>query len=92
MVIIDDYYNDIANGDGNMKTMTVTSFKSHALQVLGSVASRKERVVVTKRGKPLAEVVPYTNDVPKPGRLADALVFEKDILSPMGEDMWDAST
>ena len=73
-----------------MKTMAITEFKSHALQVLGAVATRKERVVVTKRGKPLAEVVPYTDANPKPGCLADALVFEKDIVSPLGEKMWNA--
>ena len=73
-----------------MKTMAITDFKSHALQVLGDVAIRKEAVIVTKRGKPLVVVVPYTEASPAPGRLADALVFEKDIVSPLGEDMWDA--
>lgn len=73
-----------------MKTMAITDFKAHALQVLGDVAARKEKVVVTKRGKPLAEVVPYTEAQSTPGRLAEALVFEKDIVTPLGEDMWDA--
>jgi hypothetical protein len=27
---------------------------------------------------------------PKPGKLANYLVFEKDIVSPLGEEMWDA--
>lgn len=73
-----------------MKTMAITDFKSHALQVLGDVATRKERVVVTKRGKPLAEVLPYTEEKPIAGHLAEALIFEKDIVSPLGEHMWDA--
>ena len=73
-----------------MKTMAITDFKAHALQVLGEVATHKEKVLVTKRGKPLAEVVPYTEAKPAAGRLADALVFEKDIVSPLGEGMWDA--
>ncbi len=64
-----------------MKTMAITEFKSHALQVLGNVAARKERVVVTKRGKPLAEVIPYTEEKPVAGLLAETLVFEKDIVS-----------
>ena len=37
-----------------MKTMAITDFKMHALQVLGEVAETREPVVVTKRGKPLA--------------------------------------
>ncbi|MBT3378768.1 MAG: type II toxin-antitoxin system Phd/YefM family antitoxin [Lentisphaerae bacterium] len=73
-----------------MKTMAITDFKAHALQVLAEVAARKERVLVTKHGKPLAEVVPYTETKPTPGRLAEALVFQEDIVSPLGEEMWDA--
>ena len=73
-----------------MKTMAITDFKSHALQVLGDVAARRERVVVTKRGKPLVEVVPFTETKPTPGHLSSALVFEKDIVSPLGDEIWDA--
>ena len=72
-----------------MRTLAITDFKAHALQVLGQVAKTRESVVVTKRGKPLAEVIPFSPDVPRPGKLAEALVFEKDIVSPMGADMWD---
>ena len=56
----------------NMRTMAITDFKAHALQILAQIAQTKEPVVITKRGK-----------------LADALVFEKDIVSPLGEDIWD---
>ncbi len=73
-----------------MRTLAITDFKAHALQVLGQVAETREPVVVTKRGKPLAEVIPFSPDVPRPGKLAEALVFEKDIVSPLGKDMWDA--
>jgi len=72
-----------------MRTLAITDFKAHALQVLGQVAKTRETVVVTKRGKPLAEIIPFSPDVPRPGKLAEALVFEKDIVSPLGEDMWD---
>ena len=73
-----------------MRTLAITDFKAHALQVLGQIAETRESVVVTKRGKPVAEVIPFSPDVPRLGKLADALVFENDILSPLGEDMWDA--
>ena len=72
-----------------MKTMPITEFKSHALQILAEVAAGKERVVVTKRGAPLVEVAPYTETRPAAGRLAEALVFEKDVVSPLGEDLWN---
>ena len=73
-----------------MKTMAITEFKTHALQVISDVAERKENIVVTKRGKPLAEVVPYAEKDQTSGRLAETLVFENDIVSPLGEDMWEA--
>jgi antitoxin (DNA-binding transcriptional repressor) of toxin-antitoxin stability system len=75
-----------------MKVMAVTEFKAHALQVLGEVAERRERVLIMKRGRPLAEVGPFTEAMPAAGRLAETLVFETDIVSPLGEGMWDACT
>lgn len=45
-----------------MKTMPVTDFKAHALKVLGEVAETRESVLVTKRGKPLAEIVPFAGN------------------------------
>ena len=73
-----------------MKTLAITDFKARALQVLGQVAKTREFVVVTKRGKPLAEVIPFSTSTPAPGKLSEALVFEKDIVSPLGEDIWSA--
>ena len=42
-----------------MKTMAISVFKARALQVLDTVSKTKESVVVTRRGRPLAEVVPF---------------------------------
>jgi prevent-host-death family protein len=70
-----------------MKTMAITKFKAHCPHVLGRVARTKEPVVVTKRGKPLIEVVPFRHrdESPTPGQLAAMLVFEKDVVSPLNE-------
>ena len=75
-----------------MKTMAISYFKSHALKVLDDVSKLKETVLITKRGKPVAQVVPIVDEKKenKPGRLADTLIFEHDIVSPLGEDMWEA--
>jgi prevent-host-death family protein len=75
-----------------MKIMAISEFKTHCLQVLGRVARTKETVVVTKRGKPLVEVIPFrhNDELPVPGKLAHSLVFEKDIVSPLGESIWSA--
>ena len=76
-----------------MQTMGISQFKAHALKILDQVAKSQEGIIITKRGKPLAQIIPYrSSDMnPKPGKLANYLVFEKDIVSPLGEKMWDAS-
>jgi len=76
-----------------MKAMAVSAFKSHALQVVDRVAKTRESLVVTKRGKALVRVVPYqlASSAPVPGKLAEALVFERDIVSPLGATLWEAS-
>ena len=76
--------------EDNMKTMAITDFKTHALQILAEVAETREPVVVTKRGKPLAEIIPFAEKKPSPGRLAETLVFEDDIVSPLGKEIWNA--
>ena len=75
-----------------MKTRGISKFKSHALKILDQISKTQEIIVITKRGKPLAQISPYRNSdiYPKPGKLSDTLVFEKDIISPLGEEMWDA--
>ena len=76
-----------------MKTMGISEFKSHALKIINQIAAEKDTLVITKRGKPVARISPYVGneDSPQPGKLADTLVFEKDIISPLGEEMWDAA-
>ena len=75
-----------------MKTMGISKFKSHALKLLDQVAKSQEVIIVTKRGRPVAQIEPYhdPNTSPVPGKLSDTLVFEDDIISPLGEEMWDA--
>jgi len=75
-----------------MKTMAISEFKAHALKVLNEVAKSQETIVITKRGKPLAQVVPYRKPIAKqiPGKLEGAFVFEKDIITPLDQGLWEA--
>ena len=76
-----------------MKTFTITDFKAHALKVINQIVLTKEKVIVTKRGKPVVEVMPYSqkDDNPMPGKLAHLFKDEIDIISPFGEDVWNAA-
>ena len=68
-----------------MRTMAISEFKAHALKIRDEVAKSQETIIITKRGQPLAQVVPYRKSgmKPTPGKLADAFVFEKDIITPL---------
>ena len=50
-------------------------------------------VIVTKHGKPIAQILPYVHPDtrPQPGRLTHTVTFEKDLISPLGEEMWEAA-
>ena len=76
-----------------MKTMAISEFKAHALKILNEIEKSQDTIVITKRGRPLAQVVPYRKSEmkPTPGKLADAFVFEKDIITPLGSGLWEAS-
>jgi len=41
-----------------VKTMPAGKFKVHCLAVMDEVASKREAVLITKRGKPVAKLVP----------------------------------
>ena len=76
-----------------MKTMAISEFKSHALKVLDNIAKSQDPLVITKRGKPIVRIEPYRQETFKsiPGKLADTLLFEEDIVSPLGEELWEVT-
>jgi prevent-host-death family protein len=75
-----------------MKTMSAAEFKTHCLRVMDEVRKRREPVVVTKKGVPVAKLVPV--DEPS-GDIFDALKGQVeivgDIVSPTtSPEDWDA--
>jgi prevent-host-death family protein len=73
------------------KTMSAADFKAKCLDVLDRVAESREPLIVTKRGRPVARVVPMVN---RPSRLWGAMRGEiqvrGDIVSPLDVE-WEAS-
>ena len=61
----------------------ISEFETHVLQVLGLVAASKEPVLVARCGTPFVKVVLDPANESSAGKLADALVFEGDIASPL---------
>ena len=48
---------------------------------------------MTKRGKPVARVISYQEPGKKtePGKLAGTITFEKDVITPLGPEIWEAA-
>jgi len=77
-----------------MQTMAISKFKAQALKIVDQVAQDKEPITITKRGRPLAQIIPYQEEnlMAQPGNLEGSFVFEEDIVSPSGENIWEASS
>ena len=77
--------------DGNEMTIPAGQFKARCLALLDLVDSSHQVVTITKRGKPVARLVPLAVEKPQKlfGSLAGHVVEEGDIVSPSGES-WEA--
>lgn len=71
-------------------TIPAGEFKAKCLHLLDKVSHSRARYIITKRGKPVAELVPI--ELPKAGIFSEiTATFEitGDIIGPTGE-IWDA--
>jgi prevent-host-death family protein len=67
-----------------MKTIAAGEFKARCLQVMEDVRTKRTPVLITKRGKPLAKLVPPDDKPPEIlGRLAGKIEILGDIVSPI---------
>ncbi len=71
-----------------MKTVSAGKFKDQCLKIMDSVAKNKTPIVVTKRGRPVVQVVPYSESHPRES-LAGSILNESGSPFKTGED-WDA--
>ncbi|MCP4157072.1 MAG: type II toxin-antitoxin system Phd/YefM family antitoxin [bacterium] len=69
-----------------MTKLGISQFKANVVEILTRLAETQDDIIITKQGKPLARITPYHEPAlaPTPGKLADTLVFEEDIVSPLG--------
>jgi prevent-host-death family protein len=80
--------------DSNVYTHIVKAgeFKAHCLEIMDKVKKDKEIYVITKRGVPVAKLVPINEsfDQQSPfGYMKDTVVFMGDIIEPLGIK-WEA--
>jgi len=72
-----------------MPTMPAGKFKDRCLKILDEVAASRTPVTITKRGKPVATVVPYTAQRSAAPDLAGSILKEEGDPFGTGE-AWDA--
>jgi prevent-host-death family protein len=66
-----------------MKKMAAASFKAKCLAVMGEVQAKHETVVITKRGEPVAKLVPVNTETDEIYNfLAGKGTITGDIVSP----------
>ena len=73
-----------------MKKMAAGSFKVHCLAVMDEVQAKRETVVITKHGKPVAKLVPVDKDTDDIyGFLAGKGSIQGDVVSPaISQEDW----
>jgi prevent-host-death family protein len=71
-------------------TVPAGKFKAQCLQMLDDVQQNRREIVITKRGKAVARLVPLESDLqPIWGRMKGTVEILGDIVGPIGEK-WDA--
>jgi prevent-host-death family protein len=72
-----------------LRRVAAADFKANCLRLMDEVAQRRTPIIVTKRGKPVAKLVPIDD---KPidifGRMAGTVKICGDIISPIEDLDW----
>jgi len=70
--------------------VTAADFKTHCLRLIDEVLQSRGEVVVTRYGKPVAKLVPFTEAATSLfGHLGGSVASYGDLVAPSGES-WDA--
>lgn len=74
-----------------MPTTTISRFKAKCLSLLQELHETNETLIITKHGKPFAEVRPCGKDLENAlKRFRGSVVYSGDLISPIDEE-WEAA-
>ena len=76
---------------GTPVEISAAEFKAKCLKLMDEIAKTRKPVVITKRGKPVAKLVPADPEPRRPlfGCMAGTVKFEGDIVAPL-DVVWEA--
>lgn len=78
---------------GHMTTINASDFKARCLAILDRVNETGERVVILKRGKPVAELSRVLNEGNRypQSELEGTVLIDGDVVEPVfPEEQWDS--
>jgi prevent-host-death family protein len=70
-------------------TIPAGEFKAKCLKLLDEVAEKRKPLIITKRGRPVAEVIPIPSQGDLVGSMRGSVLWEGDIISPIDVE-WEA--
>jgi prevent-host-death family protein len=70
-------------------TIPAGEFKAKCLKLLDKVAEDRQPLVITKHGKPVAQLVPMPTNQSIIGAMRGSVLWEGDIISPIDVE-WEA--
>jgi prevent-host-death family protein len=70
-------------------TVPAGEFKAKCLKLIDEVAETRKPLVITKRGKPVAHLVPVPPEKSLFGSMKGSVIWMGDIISPIDVE-WDA--
>ncbi len=82
----------------SLKTVTVVEFEGRCKDLLEFVRRTRQPLLITRKGKPLAQISPYVSRKPRGKKakridplnpLEGGVLYEGDLISPLDEK-WDA--
>lgn len=79
-------------GSFSMQTIQASKFKARCLALMDEVARTGKPILVTKNGRPVAELRPHRGARAKSliGLHQGRIVIRGDIVSPAGTKLWEA--
>jgi prevent-host-death family protein len=73
----------------NNRYVAAAEFKANCLRLMDEVAQQRRPIIITKRGKPVAKLVPVDKEaVELFGRMAGSIKICGDIIGPIEDAGW----
>lgn len=82
------YYGHLTIFDKIMKSeIAISEFKAHCLELISKLEASKKTIVITKRNKPIAKVIPFEKEAKKTlfGSMKDKASINNNIIKPINE-------